>query len=119
MLRRPVRPFREEAAIDRAWLLGASPVGFGRRGKNIVAHLFAKHLRLPAERGLIELRHARPVVVGHFEVNDRVHFAHDGPPCRWIERFVSKARDPYARFPERAMWASRRSRGCRRPASMP
>jgi hypothetical protein len=36
---------------------------------------------------LVELRHALAVVVGHFEVNDRVHFAHDGPPCRWFETF--------------------------------
>jgi hypothetical protein len=40
---------------------------------------------------LVELRHALAVVVGHFEVNDRVHFAHDGPPCRWFETFEENA----------------------------
>jgi hypothetical protein len=88
MLRRPVRPLREEAAVDRPWLLGAGPIGFGRRGKDIVAHLLPKHLRLPAKCVLVELRHALAVVVGHFEVNDRVHFAHDGPPCRLVEVFA-------------------------------
>src|SRR5262245_4209298 len=82
MLRRPVGLSREEATIDRAWSLGTALISFGRGGNNIVAHLLPQHPRLPAKRVLIELRHAPAVVVGHFEVNDRVHFAHDCPPCR-------------------------------------
>jgi hypothetical protein len=85
MLRRPVGLLREEAAIDSAWLLWAALVGFGRRGKDIVAHLLPKHPRLPAKCVLIELRHALAVVVGHLEVNDRAHFAHGCPPCRLSE----------------------------------
>src|SRR5262249_37367624 len=82
MLSRPVRLSRVEAAIDRAWLLRTALISFGRRGNDIVAHLLPKHPRLPAKRLLVELRHALAVVVGHFEVNDRVHFAHGCPPCR-------------------------------------
>src|SRR5262249_53875733 len=48
-------------------------------GKDIVAHLLPQHLRLPAKCVLIELRHALAIVVGNFEVYDRVRFAHDGP----------------------------------------
>src|SRR5918996_478717 len=118
MLRRPVGPFREEATIDRAWLLGAAPVGFGRRDEDIVAHLFPKHLHPPAERALVELRHALAVVVGHFEVNDRVHFAHDGPPYRWLLGQRWRA-DPSILPLARATWASRQSRVCVKPRSIP
>src|SRR5262249_22278193 len=82
MLSRPVRLSRVEAAIDRAWLLRTALISFGRGGNDIVAHLLPKHPRLPAKRVPVELRHALAVVVGHFEVNDRVHFAHDCPLCR-------------------------------------
>src|SRR5215469_16047260 len=73
------RPDREQ--------LTARLVRFSCRGNDIVAHLLPKHLCLPAKYVLVELRHALTVVVGHFEVNDRVHFAHDGPPCRLFETF--------------------------------
>src|SRR5262245_65515082 len=87
MLHRPVRLSRVEAAVDRAWLLGTAFIRFGCRGEDIVAHLLTQHSRLPAKYVLVELRHALAVVVGHLEVNDRVHFAHDGPPCRLFETF--------------------------------
>src|SRR6185295_2769496 len=70
-----------------AWLLRPALVRFGCRGEDIVAHLLSKHLCLPAKYVLVELRHALAVVVGHFEVNDRVHFAHGDPPCRLFETF--------------------------------
>src|SRR5215813_6548210 len=82
MLRWPIGLSREEAAIYCAWSLGTALISFGRRGNDIVAHLLPKHPRLPAKRFPVELRHALAVVVGHFEVYDRVHFAHDCPPCR-------------------------------------
>src|SRR4029077_15555467 len=75
---RPVGLPRKKAAIDRAWPLGAALVRLGCRGKDIVAHFLPEHLRLPAKYVFIELRHAFAVVVGHFEVNHRVHTAHDG-----------------------------------------
>src|SRR5262249_15610385 len=74
--------YREEAAIYCARSLGTALISFGRRGNDILAHLLPKHPRLPAKRVPVELRHALAVVVGHFEVYDRVHFAHDCPPCR-------------------------------------
>src|SRR5262245_56114782 len=91
MLRRPVGLSRVEAAIDRAWLLRTALISFGRRGNDIVAHLLPKHPRLPAKRVPVELRHALAVVVGHFEVYDRVHFAHGCPPCRLIDTTMQGA----------------------------
>src|SRR5262245_12595898 len=82
MLRRPLGLSREETAIYCAWSLGTALICFGRGGNDIVAHLLPKHPRLPAKGVPVELRHALAVVVGHFEVNDRVHFAHDCPLCR-------------------------------------
>src|SRR5262245_11561243 len=88
MLRRPLGLSREEAAIYCAWSLGTALISFGRGGNDIVAHLLPKHPRLPAKRVPVELRHALAVVVGHFEVCDRVHFAHGCPPCRLIDTTV-------------------------------
>jgi hypothetical protein len=74
-------PFARRRLIDNpfAWLLRAALVRFGGRGNDIVAHLLPKHLRLPAKSVLVKLRHALAIVVGHFEVCDRVHFAHVVP----------------------------------------
>src|SRR5215470_8696558 len=81
VLRRPVGLLREEAAIDRTGLLWAVAfVRFSCPGKNIVAHILAKRLRLPTKSALIELRHALAVVVRHFEVNNRTHLGHDHSP---------------------------------------
>src|SRR5262245_63678138 len=91
MLCRRVGLLREEATIDGAWPRGAALVRFGCRSNNIVAHLLSKHMRAPAERVLVELRHTLAVVIGHFEVNDRAHLAHDGPPCRLFEMFAAAA----------------------------
>src|SRR5262249_15779778 len=119
ILRRPVGLFREEAAIDRARLLRPALVRFGRRGNDIVAHLLPKHLCLPAKYVLVELRHALAVVVGHFEVNDRVHFAHDGPPCRLFETFeATRPRAPSEADQSSRTRASARPRGANRAFSI-
>ena len=56
------------------------------------ADLLPQHLDLPAKRVLVELRHALAVVIGHFEVNERIYFAREGPPCRWFETFEERWR---------------------------
>ena len=47
VLRRPIRLFREKAAVNCAGLCGALRIGFRGRGKNVVAHIFIQQLRLP------------------------------------------------------------------------
>src|SRR5262245_16328450 len=73
MLRGPIGLPREKAPVDRPCLLGAALVGLCCVGKDVVAHVLPKHLRLPAERSLIEFRHPLAVVVRHFKVHDGIH----------------------------------------------
>ena len=49
VLRRPIGSFREKAAVNRAGLFGAFRIGFSGRGKNVVAHILIKQLRLPTK----------------------------------------------------------------------
>src|SRR5215472_7126550 len=56
--------FRKKATIDRTWLRRTVLVRFGCRSKDIVTHILAHHLRLPAECVLVELRNAISVFVG-------------------------------------------------------
>src|SRR6185295_3621535 len=63
----------EKAAIDRAGGFWSPVVGRGSGRDDVVAHLLTQQLRLPAECGPIKLRHTLAIVVGHLEVNDRIH----------------------------------------------
>ena len=73
MLRGPIRFPWEETAIDRARLLRTALIGFGRRRKDVIAHIFAKHLRLPSKCRRIKLCHPLTVVVWHLKMNDWIH----------------------------------------------
>src|SRR5262249_12467480 len=68
---------RKESAIDCTGPSGTGVVGFSGGGKNVLTHVLAELLRVPAERRLIKLGHPISIVKGHFEVNDAVH---DGSP---------------------------------------
>jgi hypothetical protein len=79
-LRRPVRILLIEAAVDHPRILGQAAIHLGRGGDDVIAHLGAEHLQLPAERALVKLGDAVALLVGHFEVNDRAHLAHGLAP---------------------------------------
>ena len=49
ILRGPIGFFREKPTVNRAGLLWTALAGFGSGCKDVIAHIFAKHLRLPAE----------------------------------------------------------------------
>src|SRR5262249_979064 len=73
MLGRPILLFRKEAAVNRSGSLDAGRVGFGCGYRDVIAHVLTKHLGLPTERRLIELRHPLAILIRHFKVNDRIH----------------------------------------------
>src|SRR5437016_2220306 len=47
MLPWPIGPFLEKPAVNRAGCFGTLLVGFRGRGNHVLAHILAKHLRLP------------------------------------------------------------------------
>jgi hypothetical protein len=91
ILRGPIVFFRVKAPVDRAGPFGAFLVGFRGGCKDIISHVLAKHLRLPAECLLIKLRHTLSVVEWNLKVNDRVHHSSSLFIEAWFPKCVLSA----------------------------
>jgi hypothetical protein len=89
----PAQPLRLPPVQDRFHNVGRQagerqkPADVGGGDALLLRKVGDRRRRLPAERLLVKLRHALAVVVGHFEVNDGVHFAHGCSPCGLGEAF--------------------------------